>query len=52
MRAINDPELQADVKKSKLGVHPTSGEELEKIARESVTQPPEIVERMKKVLGE
>lgn len=52
MRAIDDPELQADVKKSKLEVHPSSGEELEKIARESVAQPPEIVERMKEALGE
>lgn len=50
MKAMNDPELQADVKKSKLEVHPTSGEELEKIAKESVSQPPEIVERMKRVL--
>lgn len=51
MKAMNDPELQADVKKNRLEVHPTNGDELEKIARDSVSQPPEIVERMKKVLG-
>jgi tripartite-type tricarboxylate transporter receptor subunit TctC len=52
MKAMNDSELQADVKKNQLEVHPTNGEELEKIARDSVTQPPEIIERMKKVLGQ
>ena len=51
MKAMNDPELQADVKKNQLELHPTNGEELEKIARDSVKQTPEIIERMKKVLG-
>jgi tripartite-type tricarboxylate transporter receptor subunit TctC len=51
MKAMNDSELQADVKKSRLEVHPTNGDELEKIARDSVNQPPEIIERMKNVLG-
>ncbi|MGE5301891.1 MAG: Bug family tripartite tricarboxylate transporter substrate binding protein [Alphaproteobacteria bacterium] len=51
MKAMNDPELQADVKKNQLEVHPTNGEELEKIARDSVNQTPEIIERMNKVLG-
>jgi tripartite-type tricarboxylate transporter receptor subunit TctC len=52
MKAMNDSELQADVKKNRLEVHPTNGEDLERIARDSVTQPPEIIELMKKVLGE
>jgi tripartite-type tricarboxylate transporter receptor subunit TctC len=52
MKAMNDPALQAEVKKSQLEVHPTNGEDLEKIARDSVNQPPEIIERMKKVLEE
>lgn len=51
MKAMNDPELQADVKKNQLEVHPTNGEELEQIARDSVNQTPEIIECMKKVLG-
>ncbi len=50
-KAMNDPALQADVKKNRLEIHPINGEDLEKIARESVTQTPEIIERMKKVLG-
>jgi tripartite-type tricarboxylate transporter receptor subunit TctC len=52
MKAMNDPELLADVKKNKLEVEPTNGEDLEKIARDSVNQSPEIIERMKKVLSE
>jgi tripartite-type tricarboxylate transporter receptor subunit TctC len=51
MKAMNDSELQADVTTNRLEVHPTNGDDLEKIARDSVTQPPEIIERMKKVLG-
>jgi tripartite-type tricarboxylate transporter receptor subunit TctC len=52
MKAMNDPELLAEAKKNKLDVEPTNGQELEKIARDSVNQPPETIERMKNVLGE
>jgi tripartite-type tricarboxylate transporter receptor subunit TctC len=51
MKAMNDPEPQADVKKNRLEVHPTNGEDLEKIAHDSVNQTPQIIERMKKVSG-
>jgi tripartite-type tricarboxylate transporter receptor subunit TctC len=51
MRTVNDPELLDDAKKKKLELDPVSGEELETLAREIVAQPPEVIERMKKLLG-
>ena len=50
-KTMNDPGYQADAKKGKLELDPTSGEELEALAKEVIDQPPEIVERMKKLLG-
>jgi hypothetical protein len=32
-------------------MEPVGGEELEKLAREVMVQPPAVIERMKKVLG-
>ena len=46
-----DPAFLADIKKRGLEVEPTTGEELEKLAKEVMTQPPEVIERMKKLIG-
>jgi tripartite-type tricarboxylate transporter receptor subunit TctC len=51
MKALNDPELLAIAEKQNLEIEPTSGEELEALAKEVMTQPAEVVERMKKLLG-
>ena len=51
MKTVNDPELLDDAKKKKLDLDPVSGEELESLGKEIVAQPPEIIERMKKLLG-
>jgi len=32
-------------------VDPSTGEELEKLAKEVMTQPPEVIERMQKLMG-
>ena len=53
MKAMLDPELLADAKKQNLDITPTSGEELEGLAkRVMASQAPEVVERVKKLLGE
>ncbi|TMA10536.1 MAG: hypothetical protein E6J89_10315 [Deltaproteobacteria bacterium] len=52
MKTMNDPVFLDEVKKKKLQADPSSGEELEAIAKEAMGQPREIVERMKKILGE
>ena len=51
MNTVKDPELLEDAKKKKLELDPVSGEELEALAKEIITQPPEVVDRMKKLLG-
>jgi tripartite-type tricarboxylate transporter receptor subunit TctC len=51
IKALNDPELLAVAEKQNLEIEPTSGEELEGLAKEVMTQPPEVIERMKKLLG-
>jgi len=51
MKLMADPGFLADVKKRGLEAEPTTGEELEKLAKEVVLQPTEVIERMKKLLG-
>jgi len=50
-QALKDPGLLAEAAKRKLEIKPSSGEELEAIAREVMGEPKEIIEQMKKVLG-
>ena len=49
-KTMNDPALLADAQKRKWDLDPTGGEELEAIAREVMVQPPEVIERVKKLL--
>jgi tripartite-type tricarboxylate transporter receptor subunit TctC len=51
-KTTTDPAFLADVKTRKLEADPDFGEELETIAKEAVNQPREVVEKMKKLLGE
>ena len=51
-KTMQDKEFLADLEKRKFELDPSSGEELEKIVKEALSQPPEIVARMKKILGE
>jgi len=49
-KAMADPELVAEAKKRLLDLAPSTGEELESLAKEVMAQPPAVVERMKKLL--
>jgi tripartite-type tricarboxylate transporter receptor subunit TctC len=51
-KTMGDPAFLADVKARKFEIDPDYGEELETLAKEIVSQPREIVERMKKLLSE
>jgi tripartite-type tricarboxylate transporter receptor subunit TctC len=51
MKSVTDPELLDDAKKKRLELDPVSGEDLQTLANEIVAQPPEVIERMKKLLG-
>ncbi|MGH7845374.1 MAG: Bug family tripartite tricarboxylate transporter substrate binding protein [Candidatus Binatia bacterium] len=52
MKTMKDPAFLDDVKKKKLAADPVPGDELEIMAKEIVSQPPEIAGRMKKILGQ
>lgn len=51
MKALADPQLLAEAKQKKLDVNPANGEELEAMAKEVITQPPEVVEQVKRILS-
>jgi hypothetical protein len=47
-----DPALLEEAKKGKMEVEPLGGEELQKLAEKIMNQPPAVVARVKKVLGQ
>jgi tripartite-type tricarboxylate transporter receptor subunit TctC len=51
-KTMGSPAFMADVKNRKLEADPEFGEDLERIAKQAVSQPKEVVDRMKKLLGE
>ena len=51
LKALKDPEVVAEAKKGRMDVEPTSGEELEALVKEIFDSPPEVIERVKKLLG-
>lgn len=50
--ALRDPELKAEAEKRNYELDPVSGEEMQRLAKEVMSQPPAVTEKMKKVLGE
>jgi len=51
-KTMSDPAFLADVKARKLEAEPDFGEQLEVIAKEAVNQPREVIEKMKRLLGD
>lgn len=52
IKGLADPEFKAEAQKRGWEVEPVTGQELEAIARKVVVQPPDVIERMKKVLAQ
>jgi tripartite-type tricarboxylate transporter receptor subunit TctC len=50
-KTMKDPEFLAEAKKKRLDMNPTSGEEVEALTKEVMSQPPEVIERLKKLMG-
>jgi tripartite-type tricarboxylate transporter receptor subunit TctC len=50
-KALSDPDLLAEAKKRNWDIDLMAGDELEKLAKEIMIQPPEVIERVKKLLG-
>lgn len=51
LKAMSDPELLAEAEKRGWEPDPVTGDKLQALAREVVTQPPEVITRMSVVLG-
>ncbi len=51
-RMLNDPDFIADANKRQWEINPVRGERLEVLAKQVINQPPDVVERMKGILGE
>ncbi len=51
-KVLQDSEFLAEARKRRWEIKPLSGERLEALAKEVIAQPPEVIERMKKILGE
>jgi len=49
-QTLADPDFQSQAKERKLDIDPVAGDELAKLAREVISQPPEVIERMKRLL--
>jgi tripartite-type tricarboxylate transporter receptor subunit TctC len=50
-KALSDPEALDEAKKGRMDVDPATGEELETLVKEIFDSPPEVVERVKKILA-
>jgi tripartite-type tricarboxylate transporter receptor subunit TctC len=52
VKTMSDEPFRAEVKKRNYEFDPVEGDELQKIAKDLTSQPPETIERLKKVLGQ
>jgi tripartite-type tricarboxylate transporter receptor subunit TctC len=50
-KTIHDPALLAEAEKRRLDIDPASGEELDALAKEVMTATPDVVDRVKKLIG-
>ena len=51
IRTLNDPEFVAEITKRGWTVEPVSGEELQTLAKEVTSQPPDVIDWLKKLLA-
>lgn len=51
MSAVKDPELKVEAEKRNYELDPVAGDDMEKLAKEVMSQPQTVIDRMKKILG-
>jgi tripartite-type tricarboxylate transporter receptor subunit TctC len=51
-KSMADPQLLADATRLNLEITAVSGEELTKIARDVINQPPDVLDRIRKILAQ
>jgi hypothetical protein len=50
-KMLKDPEFLAEIEKRKYELQPVKGDEMEALAKNVIAQPPDVIERMRKLLG-
>ena len=50
-KTMKDPDFLAETKRKKLDMNPTTGEEVEALAKDVMSQPKEVIEKLKKMMG-
>jgi tripartite-type tricarboxylate transporter receptor subunit TctC len=50
VKAMSNPELLAEAKKSRMDVEPVTGEQLQALAKRVMNQPPAVLKRVRKIL--
>jgi tripartite-type tricarboxylate transporter receptor subunit TctC len=51
MKSMSDPALLEEARQKKIDITAVSGEELTRIARDVIDQPPDVIERIRKILA-
>jgi tripartite-type tricarboxylate transporter receptor subunit TctC len=51
-KSMKDPELIAEAKKGRMDMDPSTGEELQALLLDIMEQPPDVIERVKKILAQ
>lgn len=51
-KSMKDPELLVEAKKGRMDMDPSTGEELQALTTEVMSQPPEVIEKAKKISGQ
>ena len=50
-KTMKDPEFLAETKKKRLDIDATTGEDVESLTKEAMSQSPEVIERLKRMMG-
>jgi tripartite-type tricarboxylate transporter receptor subunit TctC len=50
-KTLKDPDFLAEIERRKYELQPVKGEELETMVKDVIAQPPDVIERMRKLLG-
>jgi len=50
-KTMKDPEFLAETKKKRLDIDATTGEEVEALTKEAMSQSPQVIDRLKKMMG-
>jgi tripartite-type tricarboxylate transporter receptor subunit TctC len=50
-KSVNDPAIKKDAEKRRLEMDPATGAALESLAKEVMSAPPDVVQRVQKLLG-